>query len=339
MAQIDCTLNSLMIPALPGFTPIFGSKKPSGGLRTAEVNDNVLMPFAKQRPFVVSEDSTTTAVEADCRFVFTVDEITLALGDPVFAGCEVIAVNGASGDATVNFSGSSITLAPGDKASLISNAAGWMVTQTAVSTPTANRIALYDANKRLKSGAAPSANNDVLRKADMATIIRDACMPIGFQYVQYASAESNDFDVAFPLGKRPESLWPGTSWKMLWEDERVFFRTGGSLGSQPDRTSGKQDQASRLPLHNHSLPGHTHSLPAHNHGFSYDTPVALVAYLDPGGAPAGIFSGSTTPNSGTTNSGGSGTSGSGGSGTSGNASDSTETKPVNRLMIIWERDE
>jgi hypothetical protein len=156
--------------------------------------------------------------------------------------------------------------------------------------------------------------------------------------VQYASAESNDFDVAFPLGKRPESLWPGTSWSKLWEDEQVFFRTGGSLGSQPDRTDGKQSHASQLPSHNHSLPGHTHSTPNHSHGFGYNTPGAVVVLAAGGTVPIGIFSGIDDARSGTTNSGGSGTSGSGGSGTSGNASNSTETRPVNRLMIIWERD-
>ncbi|MDR1252916.1 MAG: hypothetical protein LBK62_12270 [Treponema sp.] len=162
--------------------------------------------------------------------------------------------------------------------------------------------------------------------------------PIGFQYVQYARVESNDFDVAFPLGKRPESLWPGTSWSKLWEDEQVFFRTGGSLGSQLNRTDGKQDQASQLPSHTHSLSNHTHSVPSHTHGFGYNTPGAAGVGLDGGAVPIYAFSGVDDARTGTTNSGGSGTSGSGGSGTSGSASNSTETRPVNRLMVIWERD-
>jgi hypothetical protein len=156
-----------MIPALPGFTPTFGTKKESGGLSTSEVNGNVLMPFAKQRPLVVTENSTTTAIEADCRFVITAAGTTLSLGDVVFAGCEVVVVNGSSGNVTVSFSGTSITLTPGDKAELISNATSWLATQTAMSTPTANRIAQFDANKRLKSGAAPSAGDDVVRKTEL----------------------------------------------------------------------------------------------------------------------------------------------------------------------------
>jgi hypothetical protein len=161
--------------------------------------------------------------------------------------------------------------------------------------------------------------------------------PLWFQYTQYATAASNDYDTAFPEKSRPETIWPGTLWRALWEDEQVFFRTGGSLGSQSDRTNGKQNQASQLPSHNHSLPGHTHSIPSHTHGFNYNTPGAAPVGLDGGGAILYVFSGVDDARSGTTNSGGSGTSGSGGSGTSGNTSDSTETRPVNRLMIIWER--
>src|SRR5690606_40209787 len=36
----------------------------------------------------------------------------------------------------------------------------------ATATPTANKIALYDSEKRLSSGAAPSNDNHVIRKVD-----------------------------------------------------------------------------------------------------------------------------------------------------------------------------
>jgi hypothetical protein len=168
-----------------------------------------------------------------------------------------------------------------------------------------------------------------------ATVI--SLPPVGFQYVQYASAASNDYDVAFPLEKRPESLWPGTFWSKLWEDELVFFRTGGSSATLPGRTDGKQDQASQLTSHTHTISSHTHSIPSHTHSFGYNTPGAAPVILNPGAVVLYVFSGVDDARSGTTNSGGSGTSGSGGSGNTGSASNSTETRPVNRLMIIWER--
>ncbi|MFD2116327.1 hypothetical protein ACFSTH_08420 [Paenibacillus yanchengensis] len=40
----------------------------------------------------------------------------------------------------------------------------------ATATPTANRIAMYDVNGRLKSGAAPSASSDVLRKVELDVV-------------------------------------------------------------------------------------------------------------------------------------------------------------------------
>jgi hypothetical protein len=345
MAQIDCTLNSLDIPALSTFTPIFGTKKPSGGLSTSEVNKNVLMPFSKQRPFVVAEDSTTTAIEADCRFVITATGVTLALGDPIFTGCEVIVVNGSSDDAIVSFSGSFITLIPGDKAEFISSAANWIVTQTAVSAPSAGRIAKFDANKRLKSGAAPSASDDVVRKAeldlkaslDVATEdtnglmsaadktklagLRDGYPPLYFQYVQHASAASNDFNVAFPENRRPENLWPGTKWNKLWESEKVFFRTGGSLSDGSGRTSGKQDAQSQLP-------SHAHTGPSHRHGFSYTLLSTGTGSVAPGVVAFAGITGSTTKSDNTNYD---------GTGDTGYAGDSNETRPVNRFMIIWER--
>jgi hypothetical protein len=164
---LDCTLNSLMIPALSGFIPNFGAKKQSGGLSTSEVNNNVLMPFNRQRPYVVNEAATTTEIQADSRFVFTIPNITLALGSAAFAGCICTIINGAAGNVTVTFEQGSMTLAPGDKAELVWNSSAWISTQSAVSTPAANRIAKYDAAMRLKSGTAPQAETDVARKLEL----------------------------------------------------------------------------------------------------------------------------------------------------------------------------
>jgi hypothetical protein len=48
--------------------------------------------------------------------------------------------------------------------------------------------------------------------------------------------------VAFPQKYRPASLYGGT-WTALYEDEGVFFRTGGSQAAAATRTAGLQGHA------------------------------------------------------------------------------------------------
>jgi hypothetical protein len=63
--------------------------------------------------------------------------------------------------------------------------------------------------------------------------------PVGAQYIQYPSVESNNSSIAFPINEQPSQLWPGTSWEKLWSTEGVFFRTeGGQADDQ--RINGKQ---------------------------------------------------------------------------------------------------
>ena len=89
MATIDLTLNGIKIPAISGYTPPFGTKKATGGLTTQEVNDNVIAPFVKQRPIVVTEDSTTGTIEYDAALSIEENGVTLGLGAPAYAGCRV----------------------------------------------------------------------------------------------------------------------------------------------------------------------------------------------------------------------------------------------------------
>lgn len=81
---IDTSLNSFQVPALSEYVPEFGTKKSSGGLSTAEVNENIMMPFKRQRAYIISEDTETTDIEADSKFIFIdslQDSTTLTLGD------------------------------------------------------------------------------------------------------------------------------------------------------------------------------------------------------------------------------------------------------------------
>lgn len=87
---LDLTLDALQIPGLPTFTPVFGTKKADGdGLTTAEVNNNVLMPWSRQRPFTIAENSSTGNVEADTRIVLSTGCLSFTLGNGTFNGVRV----------------------------------------------------------------------------------------------------------------------------------------------------------------------------------------------------------------------------------------------------------
>lgn len=91
--KIDTTLKSFLVPDLQEYNPPFGTKVirnaiNNGGLSTQEVNDNVMMPFAKQRPFVLTEDSETDTIEYNASFVINKENIILSLKD-AFIGCVI----------------------------------------------------------------------------------------------------------------------------------------------------------------------------------------------------------------------------------------------------------
>lgn len=91
--KIDTTLKSFLVPDLQEYTPPFGTKVirnaiNNGGLSTQEVNDNIMMPFAKQRPLVITEDSETDTIEYNASFVINQENITLSLKD-AFIGCVI----------------------------------------------------------------------------------------------------------------------------------------------------------------------------------------------------------------------------------------------------------
>ena len=94
---IDLTLDGLKLPNLPNFTPAFG-KKESGtdaGVSTEDVCNDVMLPFTKQRPISITENSTTKTdsdrgdVQADARLIFVSSGLTFALGTPAVAGLKV----------------------------------------------------------------------------------------------------------------------------------------------------------------------------------------------------------------------------------------------------------
>jgi hypothetical protein len=99
---IDCTLSKLVIPGFPEMVPEFGTKKADGVSSTArESAANAMLPFARQRPFSVTEDSDTTEIQAHTPFAIYADGVTLTLGKGGFAGCKVRVFNLSGGEAAV----------------------------------------------------------------------------------------------------------------------------------------------------------------------------------------------------------------------------------------------
>jgi hypothetical protein len=152
----------------------------------------------------------------------------------------------------------------------------------------------------------------------------DLAPPIGFQYIQYPSNGSNDYDIAFPENERPTSLFPGTTWAKLWADEGVFFRTEGGKSSNL-RTNGKQEDAIR------NIQG-TIGLASFNAQRGGTGMVDPKWYNNSGSAESGSGSGI-----------GGGTMklnadiGSVAANPMAGHANGTDIRPVNRLFIIWKR--
>jgi hypothetical protein len=101
MATIDCTLAAFKVPGFQNYTPAFGTKKEEGvSLTPREANTNIMMPFSRQRPFVISEDSATSAIETDAVFDINTAGVTLTLG-AAFTGCFIRVINSSDDDVTV----------------------------------------------------------------------------------------------------------------------------------------------------------------------------------------------------------------------------------------------
>ena len=137
MAVIDTTLDFFKIPGIDTFAHLFGTKKPSGkGLSTEEVAQNIAAGFIRQRPYVVTETSSTQRIDANSLFLITANEptapIILTFGEAAFIGCEISVINKSDVEHSLNatYSGSTlgtVTLPAKSKMSLIWTGDGWII--------------------------------------------------------------------------------------------------------------------------------------------------------------------------------------------------------------------
>ena len=95
---------------------------------------------------------------------------------------------------------------------------------------------------------------DYVEAEDLAPLtLINLLRPVGSQYRMVAVAEDNDPAVAFPVAERPETLFPGTTWELLWDSSSVYFRTEGTLADD-GRVDGLQEDAMQRITGDYTLP-------------------------------------------------------------------------------------
>jgi hypothetical protein len=87
-----------------------------------------MLPFRVMRPLTVSENSTTTQIQANVVFEFTTGGITLTLSAAAYSGCRVSVINSAVTDATIAFGNTTITARAKDVVHLEYVGGMWIVT-------------------------------------------------------------------------------------------------------------------------------------------------------------------------------------------------------------------
>jgi hypothetical protein len=130
MGQLDMTLDGLLLPNMATFSPAFGTKKSEEkkGLTTLEATLNMMMPFSRMRPFVASENSTTTEIQADSVIVAAGDTAAITIADGAYIGCKLSILNTTSHVVDVLAGISVFVFDAGEILPLIYMPGGWMRT-------------------------------------------------------------------------------------------------------------------------------------------------------------------------------------------------------------------
>lgn len=166
MANINCTLDNFKFPALPLYENEFGTKKDKGGLTTVECCDVTAMPFSRQRPFIINEDSETTKIDCNTVIKFNASNITLTIGNGSFDGCQLCLINTNNGTVQIKASNNSngingssdVIELPATSVTNLTYIEGWVITNISHNK---------GISKQLK---APAADNDIARKVEVDTV-------------------------------------------------------------------------------------------------------------------------------------------------------------------------
>ncbi len=128
MAETNLTLDSLLVPAIPGYMPDFGSKvvldpMNKGGLTTLEIHKNMSLPFMRHRPIPVTESGSTSVVEDGALLSLNATStITLSLGNGAYVGVRVKLINSSQ----VYHAVSGDTVQSGETLELVWNGSAWV---------------------------------------------------------------------------------------------------------------------------------------------------------------------------------------------------------------------
>ncbi len=97
----DFTMNKLKIAGIPGYDNAIGQKKPENtGLTPEELMLNMLLPFDKQHPVVITENCETGKIEYDAKIEIARKDIVLTLGKGSYNGQRLVIVAGFSEEGT-----------------------------------------------------------------------------------------------------------------------------------------------------------------------------------------------------------------------------------------------
>lgn len=324
--KIDCTLDALMLAALPTYQNEFGTKKLKGGLLTDECADDAMLPFRKMRPYEVLEDSETTEIQHNAVFAVKTAGVTLTLHDSSadFLGCEARILNISDGSVTVKggVSGldggtAGITVPAKREMRLIWLSDGWHSSYSDFANITARELADGAATIEKGGTGATTAKGGFISLAEGLTesnggIEDDECLTYRnktgtnwgrykfstlWTYIKNKILGDNDtFNRVWPVGSvytqypqqaSPNELWGSFStWEVVDYDGAFFRAAGGNANDFIEKSGNLVKQGQSLLKHSHT--GTTDEDGLHRHYFNYD-PVTTS-----GGAGAVLNRGSAT---------------------------------------------
>jgi len=208
MAVIDCTLSNFSVPGFVDVNPPFGTKKPDGqSVLAREANINIMMPFLKQRPLSVVENSTTSEIQANTVFNLQTAGITLTLGNGGFIGCRVKVLNSTAGAALVAFSGKNQSIEAGKVCEFEYTVNGWIIATSdeialpvfSPSTPfliaSNNRELTIKAGTKFNIGSGANVRTfktDVDLVLDIASILDTGSLENGKDYYLFGCPDAGD---------------------------------------------------------------------------------------------------------------------------------------------------
>ena len=242
--KIDCTLDSLLLPALGTYSNEFGTKKLKGGLSTKECCDDTMLPFRKMRPYEVNEDSETTEIQHNAVFVVKTAGVTLTLHDSSedFLGCEARVIN-VSDDAITVKGGVSgldgdidgIEIPAKREETFIFLSDGWHSMFSGYKNVITQEIA---------DGAVTNSKiaDGTVEAEKLAISVFNMNYPIGFIYVQY------------PQQTSPNEMW-GTfsTWEEISYDGAFFRASGGNAAAFIEKSGVLSKQTGQNKSHEHHV--------------------------------------------------------------------------------------